>query len=250
MMRALEGRRRAAGQTLAIFALMLPLLVGMAGVGADGANAYLHYRNAQSAADLAALAGARLLPEIPSIVDYTNARNRAVSVASSNGYPSGVTVEAPYIDSGGTIHAHDVEVVIDSTAQTYFLPLFGQPTWDLSVRAVAGSSWSGSGGSFPAVFAGCTNPSECGDYWDPNKAIEWPGSNGIITGGIHSNCGALINGSGNAIVGNTTYLAGCTFSGGSNTYTPSAATGPHQDFPVDYTAADFACTQTKVGKLE
>src|SRR5688500_16355507 len=201
MMRALEGRRRAAGQTLAIFALMLPLLVGMAGVGADGANAYLHYRNAQSAADLAALAGARLLPEIPTIVDYTNARNRAVSVASSNGYPSGVTAEAPYIDSGGTIHTHDVEVVIDSTVQTYFLPLFGQPTWDLSVRAVAGSSWSGSGGSFPAVFAGRRNPRERGDYRSASRAIEWPRSDGIITACIASICAALITRWDDSIVG-------------------------------------------------
>src|SRR5688572_230257 len=118
MMGSVTGHRRAAGQTLAIFALMLPLLLGMTGLGADGANAYLHYRNAQSAADLAALAGARLLPETPTVLDYTNARNRAVSVASSNGYPSGVTARAPYIDSGGTVHPHDVEVVIDATVQT------------------------------------------------------------------------------------------------------------------------------------
>src|SRR5918992_166527 len=75
--RANSRRVRAAGQTLPIFALMLPVVIGMAGLGIDGGNVYLNYRNAQTAADLAALAGARLLPASPSSSDYTAAEIRA-----------------------------------------------------------------------------------------------------------------------------------------------------------------------------
>ena len=229
------GRRKAAGQTLAIFALMLPVLIGMAGLGADGANVYLNFRNAQGAADLASLAGARTIPLLPTLADYTAAENRAVEVAASNGYSSGVTATAPYVD-GGVIKPYHVEVLINTAVPTYLLPLLGRPTWDVNVRAVAGSEWSNSSGSVPAVYAGCGADDDPGNCQDENKAIDWSGSDGNIIGGAVSNCGILVGGSNNEIEGGATYLAGCNFdnSGSGNTYTPSAASDPvFTPWPVD-----------------
>ena len=240
---------RESGQTLALFALMLPVIIGMAGLGVDASNVYLHFRNAQSAADLGALAGARLLPHSPTATDYTTAENRAMSVAGSNGYSSGVTANAPYVDGAGQTHGDEVEVIITSAVPTYFLPLLGISSMDVNVRAVAGSAWTASGGTFPAVFAGCTNISECGDYWDPDKAIDWPGSDGLIIGGMHSNCGISAGGQRDEVQGSTTYSGTCPFNDGGNTFS-SAGPGPHQDFPVDYTASTFTCTETRPGKLE
>lgn len=242
-------RTRESGQTLALFALMLPVMIGMAGLGVDASNVYLHFRNAQSAADLGALAGARLLPHSPTATDYTTAEDRAISVAGSNGYISGVTANAPYVDGAGQTHSHEVEVIITSAVPTYFLPLLNISTMDVNVRAVAGSAWTASGGTFPAVFAGCRTSSEC-PYWDPQKAIDWSGSDGQILGGMHSNCGILVGGQNDEVQGSTTYNSTCTFNGGDNTYTPAAEQGPHQDFPVDYTASTFACDVTVPGKLE
>lgn len=230
---------------------MAPVLLAVAGLGTDGANVYVNFRNAQSAADLAALAGARVLPQSPSTADYTAAETRALSVASSNGYPSGVTANAPYVDSGGTTHPNQVEVLIASTVSTFFLPVVGVSSMNVGVRAVAGSAWTASGGSFPAVYADCQTAADCGDYWDPNKAIDWPGSNGDIIGGMHSNCGASVGGQFDTVQGRTTYNANCTFNGGGNSFSPPAGTAPpDSSFPVSYTAASFACDVTVAGKLE
>lgn len=236
-----DKRLGGAGQTLAIFALMLPVLIGMAGVGADGANVYLNFRNAQGAADLASLAGARAIPMLPTLADYTAAENRAVEVAASNGYSTGVTAIAPYVD-GGVIKPYHVEVFIDTSIQTYLLPLLGRPSWDVGVRAVAGSEWSNSGGSVPAVYAGCGADDDPGNCQDEHKAIDWSGSDGDIVGGVISNCGILVGGSNNEIEGQTTYLDGCDFdnSGSDNTYTPSAVSDPvFTPWPVDVQFAEL-----------
>jgi hypothetical protein len=120
------------------------------------------------------------------------------------------------------------------------------------VRAVAGSEWAATGGTFPAVFAGCRSSSECSD---PDKAIDWSGSDGnSIIGGVHSNCGISVSGSNNEVVGDTGYSSnnGCGFSNGGsgNSYETTPASAPNQTFPVNYTFSDFTCTVTRSGKLE
>src|SRR5688500_3321121 len=116
-------RRTGRGQTLALFAVLLPgLMAGMA-LGVDGANLWLRNRDAQSAADLAALAGARLLPLTPTATDRAAATAAARAVAQANGFPTGVTVTTPYVDSSGVSHTDHVKVDIASTVNNYFLPV-------------------------------------------------------------------------------------------------------------------------------
>lgn len=245
-------RRKGEGQILTIFALMLPVLIVVAGLGVDGANLYLNFRRAQGAADLAALAGARLLPASPTFADYTAAEVRALSVAASNGYAASATAHAPYVDSDGQTHPNRVEVLISSEVSTFFLPLIGAPSFDVAVRAVAGSAWSATGGSSYAIFVACDSQggTSCAD---PSKALEWSGSGGTVVGGTHSNCAFKVPGSGNTFLGGATYGTGCQYenNGSNNTYSPTAASANYQGWPITYNFADFEpCTFTKDGKLE
>jgi hypothetical protein len=171
-----------------------------------------------------------------------------------------VTATAPYdvngdgdIDDGTSApdERHHVEVEIVSSVQMFFLPILSVNTMDIGVRAVAASEWTATGGTFPAVFAGCGYTSApCSAPKD--KAIDWSGSNGDIIGGMHSNCGILVGGSGNDVDGGTAYsnAPGCGFSGGGNSYDPAAGPTAPIPFPVDYTAASFACDFIVNGKME
>lgn len=248
-------RRADRGQTLALFAVLLPGLIAAMALGVDGANLWLRHRDAQSVADLAALAGARLLPLSPSATDQAAARAAALANASANGYSSGVTAITPYVDSGGVTHTDHVEVRIAATANNYFLPVLGASTFPVNVRAVAYSLWTPTtGGVMPAVFAGCSSQSGGTSCPDSSKAIDWSGQDGTVIGGTVSNCGILVGGSGNDFGGGTEYGSCGSFqnSGSGNTYTPAAADSqPRQTWPVEFQKADFSpCTYTVTGKLE
>ncbi len=73
------------GQALVVAGLMMVPLIGAVGVALDYGYGAVEQRNAQAAADAAALAGAIDLPSYPSAV-----QGNAVSVASSNGFTNGV----------------------------------------------------------------------------------------------------------------------------------------------------------------
>ena len=78
---------RVDGQILVIFALSLVVLIGMTGLALDGGSAFSQRRDQQTAADLAALAGAN---------DYLINNNQAQAiaqaraVAASNGFIDGL----------------------------------------------------------------------------------------------------------------------------------------------------------------
>jgi Flp pilus assembly protein TadG len=245
-------RRSARGQTLALFAVLLPGLIGAMALGVDGANLWLRHRDAQSAADLAALAGARLLPLSPTATDQAAARAAALANANANGYSSGVTVTTPYVDSGGVSHMDHVKVDIARTVSHFFLPVLGVSTSPVNVRAVAYSLWTPTvGGTMPAIFAGCdSGGSSCPDQ---AKALDWSGSDGTVFGGTVSNCGILVGGSNNDFGGGTDYRTGCAFSNGGsgNVYTPAATADVRQTWPLIVNRTDFnPCTVTVSGKIE
>ncbi|HUG49044.1 MAG TPA: pilus assembly protein TadG-related protein [Candidatus Limnocylindria bacterium] len=241
-----DKRRGSRGQMLVLFAVAVPGLMVVMALGVDAANLFSRHQNMQGAADLSALAGARHMP-----ADPATAESAALAVAGENGYSSGVAVIAPYVDQNGDSQPDMVEVRIAAAVPTFFMPILGVSTVDVGVRAVAGSSWTATGGTFPAVFAGCGYTSDpCSAPKD--KAIDWSGSDGNIIGGIHSNCGILVGGQNNSVEGDTTYSTAseCGFDGGGNTYDPAASPSAPVPFPVDYTAASFACDVTVNGKLE
>jgi hypothetical protein len=129
------GRDR--GQILIIFAVSLLVIIGIAALVFDGGMMLLERRTQQNAADAAALAGARFLPD-----DQAAARNAARSVATANGYTHGldrrtVTVSIPPTtgpNAGSTDH---VEVKIGSSQDSLFAGIWGVTNLNVAARAVA-----------------------------------------------------------------------------------------------------------------
>lgn len=92
------------GQSIALVALAIFVLIGVAGLGLDGANAFNQRRNAENAADAAAMAGTSSLlaqrktggsnaPVCQSVVDYLNQHGLNEG--------AGMTWTASYVDAAG-----------------------------------------------------------------------------------------------------------------------------------------------------
>jgi hypothetical protein len=212
--------------------------MGFMALGLDAGNLFIQRRDAQSVADLAALAGARDLPGAP-----TSAKTTALAIAAANGYPSSmVTATTPY---GGDTRR--IEVSILRAVPTFFMPVLGVPSVDVGARAVARAVASTA--ATHAIFAG---RSSCGSSSEPEKTIDWSGSDIDVVGQVHSNDGILVGGSNNSVTGSTTYVCNTKFrnEGGGNTYTPSAAKVGVQSWPATYTAADFPCTYSRSGSWD
>jgi hypothetical protein len=126
-------RREARGQVLVVFALSLIALLGFAGLAIDGGSTFAQRRDEQTAADLAALAGAN---DYLINGDVALATDRARSVASVNGFTHG---------SDGTNVAADIDmsngiaftVSLDGLHHNLMAAVLGMPTWTVSVTGTA-----------------------------------------------------------------------------------------------------------------
>jgi Flp pilus assembly protein TadG len=123
------------GQVIVVAALLVPVVLGMAGIAIDVGFAMHERGHAANAADAAALAGAGVLlngggPEL--------AHNVALSYAQKNGYGSSVT--SVYIPPISGPHKGDgkyVEVRIASSWQTIFMRVLHVDSTAVRTRAVA-----------------------------------------------------------------------------------------------------------------
>ncbi len=150
---------RKEGQSVVIFALVIVVLIGVAGLGMDGANAFNQRRNVANAADAASIAGTKQL-----IAERKAGTNSNASVCSAvSDYISNhkltqgvsVTWTASYVDSSataspafctdsvatGTIptspNPRGVQVNITYTFGTMFMSLFGRSTLPATGTATA-----------------------------------------------------------------------------------------------------------------
>ena len=161
-----SGRDGEHGQMIVIFALCLVAIVAMAGLLIDGGMAWSHRRQAQAAADTAALAAAHAIVAHPSDTDA------AAAIARLNGFGHGIDdpppldcdgdplpddgvivnrppLSGPHTLANDPLMANDyVEVVTTRAMPTTFAGAVGQKCWMVSARAVA-SIGSGS-------VAGCS----------------------------------------------------------------------------------------------
>lgn len=129
--------------------VILPVVIGMVGLGVETGSWYLSKRNLQTAADTAALAGAR--------ETTTTKRTSAAQYAvTQNGFPSGVTVTInnPPLAGGYTTNNNAVEVIISKTQSLTFSSLFLGSNTVVSARAVAVKQTAGSGGGCVMALAG------------------------------------------------------------------------------------------------
>ena len=223
-------RSRQRGQTLALFVILLPGLLAVCALGLDAANLYLQRRQMQAAADLAALAGARLLP------NATSATAKAQAIATANGYPTTVTITTPYSSDSSKI-----EVRITRPVNTLFLPILGVAQLDVSARGVGRQQVLPPTGTPFVLMAGSSSCSG-----NPADSLQWQGSTGTITGLVQSNSGIKMTGSSNQWTGGTTY--GCTGAytntGSSNVISPAPVVASPVSYPISYTWNDYCATPT------
>jgi Flp pilus assembly protein TadG len=128
-----SNRRPREGQILVVFVLAMIAIIGMVGLALDGGATYAQRRDQQTAADLAALAGAN---------DYllsnssTQAIARARTVAAANDFTDGAASTAVGV-SIDTSNGVQVIVDIDSPHPNSFLGALGMATWPVSTTATA-----------------------------------------------------------------------------------------------------------------
>ena len=127
------------GQALIVIALALVALAGITGLVVDGGNAFLDRRNAQNAADSAALAAA--LTRVRGTAGQS-LPSAALSSAAQNGYDNNgisntVEIHNPPIDGPNKGDEEYVQVIIVSHVKTYFARVLGRRELINKLEAVA-----------------------------------------------------------------------------------------------------------------
>jgi len=234
---ALRASRPNRGQALVLLSLFLIVLLAVLGLGVDGGNLYLQRRGAQLAADASALAGARLMgtptstgaairAEIEKYASANQVDNPAQNVSAYYTDDSGARVGTITSGSGTPpAFATGVEVIATKQPSTFFLPILGINS--LQVSALAGARAkppTGSGGGY-GMFALSPNQPR------GSKVVDWSGGGWTVTGTLHSNSDFDISGTGNTINGSVEDVTGATPTGLSG----KAALNPGTNNPVQST---------------
>ena len=179
--RRINGTNQA--QAMILFALCLPVLIGICGLALDGGNLYFQRRNLQSIADAAALVGAQVAnfdPSNPEILPAGVIQARANADENALNTGGNLTFREAYVPPISGPHAGDsqyIEVVVRRQVSHSFMSLFGVGTTEIEARAVALCYKPGYGN--PAVLALDKNSSGQPNY--DNRAILFSGGGGRAT---------------------------------------------------------------------
>jgi hypothetical protein len=130
-------RKDERGQILVLFALGIFVILLAATMAFDVGMVLVEKRDQQNAADAAALAGARFLPD-----DTTAARDAAEDMADRNGFDDGVNsanvvVNIPPANGAFAGRAGFIEVIITANRPSVFAGVIGRNSWGVGSRAVA-----------------------------------------------------------------------------------------------------------------
>jgi Flp pilus assembly protein TadG len=123
------------GTVSALIALTLPVIIGVTAVGLDGGLMYLQRRQAQSAADSAALAGAYALY---GGATFSAAQTAAATIGSENG----ITISTSQVTQPTS---STVAVSVTSTKPKAFSAIWG--AGNMSATATATATWGASSSS-------------------------------------------------------------------------------------------------------
>ncbi|WP_439629965.1 pilus assembly protein TadG-related protein [Gemmata sp.] len=136
----LQSRARGGrgGKVLVLVALLLPPMCGMVGLVIDAGVMMSTRRQAQNAADAAALAAA--LGRVAGQSDGAALVTATAFVQSYNGLPGAtVTLNSPPLEGAYAGNPGYVEVIVEATTKAWFIPVVGGPTAPtVRARAVAG----------------------------------------------------------------------------------------------------------------
>ncbi|MGB6836984.1 MAG: pilus assembly protein TadG-related protein [Dehalococcoidia bacterium] len=138
LLRKLRCWRQERGQVVIIMAVTATALVGLIGLVVDGGHFYAQRRQAQNAADAAALAGAFRLYEGESAAVATSA---AFDYAQQNGYGGEdvVTVNIPPLSGEHVGDPVYVEAIVEEEPDSFFIHVVLTASKKVKGRAVAGT---------------------------------------------------------------------------------------------------------------
>ncbi len=142
MLRRRRGEDR--GSVAVLVALLLPLMMGMAGLAVDVGSWYLTQAQLQAAADAAALAGAADLPSSPS-----GAEAYAQSLASKDVSGATVTPVTPYNGNSS-----EIQVTLSKPGSLWFASFLGISAPTITASAVAENT-PGTGSFVYAASTAC-----------------------------------------------------------------------------------------------
>ena len=199
---AMLWRRRGdeRGAVAVLVALLLPFLLGMAGLAVDVGSWYLTQGRLQAAADAAALAGAADLPSSPSGAD-----TYAQTIAAKDASGATATPTTPYNGSSS-----EIKVTLSESGSLWFSSVLGIKAPTITASAVAESTPST--GNF--IYAGSTS---CGAISITNSGTLDVSTTVWSNGGITADNSGTIDVTGNVDVG----ASSCSFP---SSLTPPGAT--------------------------
>ena len=150
------GREQQQGQVMILFLLAIFAIIGMVGLVLDGGSVFAQRRDQQTAADLAAMAGAAAYLNATGTADQRLAYAESVadSVASANGYVEGTNgVDIAFNMVPGSFFSEAV-VNLAKPHRNNFAAILGMPTWGVGVTATARATWQANGarGAMPLLF--------------------------------------------------------------------------------------------------
>ena len=221
----------------------MTVLLGVTALAIDAGNLSDYRHRMQSAADAAALAGAREIKRNAGI-GSADLQTFVYHDATANGFTNGtndITITINHGPATGPFAGNSeyVEVLISRAVPTFFLGLFGRPTVTVGVRAVAGQGTGGSGCvySLSANANGAFITSGSGSMSIPNCDIV---INSTSSTAFKVGAGWTIDTKSISVVGGTSIA-----NGASVTPTPETGADPVDD-PFGDVAAPAAgsCTAT------
>ncbi len=130
------------GQAIVLVAFAIVSLVGATALAVDGGYAYANNRQAQNAADSAALSAALTLIRNPSATESDLAQI-SENIAATNGFDTNdpsitVTTNWPPDNTSAYVGNNEyIQVIIESTVETFFAPVIGVNTTNSNVQAVS-----------------------------------------------------------------------------------------------------------------
>ena len=194
-------RRRAERGAVAVaVAILLPVIVGIAGLVIDVGSWYSTQAQLQNAADAAALAGAQDLPN-----NSSSANAAAQTLAADNVSGATVTPVTPYNGNSS-----EIQVTVSKRGSVLFASIFGISGPTITASAVAQSVQTQGTGGF--IYAGST---AC-------NAISIISSGKVTATSLWSNGGITATGQGITVTGQVDVgTSSCPFPG---TLTPPGAT--------------------------
>jgi Putative Flp pilus-assembly TadE/G-like len=180
--------RHEAGQIVVLFAVLLPLFLGLGAIAVDIGYWYVVKKTAQDAADAAALAAARELPDacaaivkgeeygLANMPDATVTVIPPTSCGSSVPVPGGGEVPGAGAGAGGEGSSTGVLVTVSHDTGAFFGRVFGIAEPRVTASAVAEMTSSGGNLAIFAYANDCTgNP------------LEFGASDVFINGFVHAN---------------------------------------------------------------